>query len=512
MAQPFDVVTYDIDDLKRLLSDLSGAPRAAVESKLHLQYFDEYFSHLGAKTIVVEKEYVDRDFLEDFAAYYVRCFHEYRRFCARLHFFSSSFDASTFKTMLQERVGEARRTALQENYLGFVVVKPLPQTLIGRTCLVTYPSENRRQFPTVRQYSANLFGIPLTVESLAFQEQDTVVAACATSALWSVFHGTAECFGHAIPSPVEITKAATAPANIDTRILPNPGLSSVEMAQAIRALPLEPFLVNATDPWILRTTVYAYLRARIPVMLALELYGCSEGKEPALKGHHAVAVTGFNLCADVPAQHEPTEMLHRAVRIDRLYVHDDQVGPFARMELLPSEETVCLKSSWGHRWPEYESVNAAPKLILVPLYHKIRIPYHTIENALLPFDALLDLLRQMMPWQSRLEWDVFLTTNNEFKCDLASGDLPIDVDCRERLRVKSLPRFLWRATAWDGDQRILDLLFDATDIEQGNFVVEAISYDDTLVAVLEGLADDETIEKEFGGTSAWLIIQSFQGD
>jgi len=74
---------------------------------------------------------------------------------------------------------------LDSNYLGFMVLKPLPQTIVGRTCFKTYPDDgNRRHFPTLHKYSSNLFGLPLTVNSLAYQEQDKVVAACATSALW----------------------------------------------------------------------------------------------------------------------------------------------------------------------------------------------------------------------------------------------------------------------------------------------------------------------------------------
>src|SRR5262249_17736969 len=98
---------------------------------------------------------------------------------------------------------------------------PLPRTIVGRTCLKTYPHDSRRDFPITRDYEANLFGMPLRVESLAFQEQDSVAAACATSALWSAFHGTGKQFQHPIPSPVEISKAATAHLPLDTRTFPN---------------------------------------------------------------------------------------------------------------------------------------------------------------------------------------------------------------------------------------------------------------------------------------------------
>jgi len=127
---------------------------------------------------VVENDYIDHDFLEDFAAYYVRCFSTYSKVCARLHFFNIEFTQGDFEEYLKSSADvKISPDSLQKGYLGFVVIKPLPQTVIGRTCLKTYPPEDRRYFPIARSYNANLFGTELTIRSLAFQEQDKVVAA-----------------------------------------------------------------------------------------------------------------------------------------------------------------------------------------------------------------------------------------------------------------------------------------------------------------------------------------------
>lgn len=197
--QRYKVEPYSIDGLCDLLSVHSKAGADVVRAKQHVGYFREYFDHIGCRSIVVELEYVDRDYLEDFAAYYVRCFEGYPRFCVRLHFFAGKFGAAKFKRVLLH----TRSTAELGLYLGFVVVRPLPETIIGRTCLATYEPENgRRYYPAIRTYDVNLFGISLQVSTLAFQEQDQVVAACATSALWSGFQATARLFQHPIYSPV----------------------------------------------------------------------------------------------------------------------------------------------------------------------------------------------------------------------------------------------------------------------------------------------------------------------
>lgn len=157
MDRPFEVHPYDIAALERLLAEKSGAFVEVIHQKLHSLYFQEYFDALGAKTIIVEPDYVDRDFLEDFAGYYVRCFPDYRRKCTRLHFFARPFSEAEFEGLLSRALDDDHVRGLQDDYLGFVVVKPLPQTVVGRTCLRTYPRNGHRFYPIARLRGESLW-------------------------------------------------------------------------------------------------------------------------------------------------------------------------------------------------------------------------------------------------------------------------------------------------------------------------------------------------------------------
>lgn len=325
---PYRVEAYSIELLKTLFSEYSEASREGIDARIHAQYFEEYFNTVGACTIVVEEQYIDHDYLEDFSAYYVKCFQPYRRECTRLHFFQGCFDTVAFAAHV-DGTGDLTAEALQDQYLGFVVLKPLPASIIGRTCLTQYPDDGgRRRFPATREYEANLYGTPLRVETLAFQEQDSVTSACATSALWSALQATARLFQHHLPSPVEITKAATTNHPLRSRAFPNTdGLTVEQMAGAIRAVGLEPLHVQPANLFVLKAVVYGYLRAGIPPLLIHRLVGVRSGHQDHDFGLHAVAVTGYSLppdrqgCGDFVSD-----------SIDRFYVHDDQVGPFARMK------------------------------------------------------------------------------------------------------------------------------------------------------------------------------------
>jgi hypothetical protein len=205
---PFLVLPFTPDNLFASLGNHLVSP-AEIAAHSRAQYLSRYLDFLKARTIVVENDYTDGDYLDDFASYYVKCFRPYNRRCKRLHFFDRVFDRPEFLQLVRGELLSWYALEFKGAYLGFVIARPLPEAIIGRTLLKTYPPDNgRRNYTCTRDYKANLFGVELSVTSLPFQEQDSVLAACATVSLWSAFHKTAELFGTATPTPAEITRVA----------------------------------------------------------------------------------------------------------------------------------------------------------------------------------------------------------------------------------------------------------------------------------------------------------------
>ena len=532
----YEIQPYSIDTLKRLLAREAGTDLAIVEAKLHCAYFRDYFDKLETRTIVVEKKYVDHDYLEDFTGYYVRCFKPYNRWCTRLHFFKLEFDEKAFEELLEDPTRRRDPQLIEDEYLGFVVVKPLPKTIIGRTCLKTFPPEGRRYYPITRCYRANLFGLNLEVHSLAFQEQDKVVAACSTSALWSILQGTGMIFHHHIPSPVEITRLGTQSSQSkppETRHLPSNGLSMSQMARAIENHGLEPFYINPENEHLLKNNVYAYLQGKIPILMTIRLVDYCDGEAPKFRRDlHAVAVTGYSLGHKDPIplkkggddQDKRSGFLAKASRIDKLYVHDDQVGPFIRMEfgqtgaalMLPDDprprSSFSLSTSWKCNGGKAGIVRAVPVALMVPLYHKIRIPYSTIEDLVIAIDRVIEGIREQgaTTFKEHLEWDIHLTTLNDFKTAVRQMvDLAWEV--RRKVLLEEMPRFMWRATAYSTGEKILDLLFDATDIEQGSLLTYAIAYRENLSRIMTFMANEPEVAEKFKAKVEWKVLSWFAG-
>jgi hypothetical protein len=503
---PFEVFPYNLDHLVTLIAEGSHhQSKDEIRAKRHTEYFDHYLKKLEAKTLLVERNYIDRDFLEDYAAYYVRCFPEYRKTCIRIHVFREEFTKDAIQACLSGDETHLKVGDLKGAYLGFLVIKPLPQTVIGRTCLTTYSDNKTRHFPATREFEANLYGIRLgVVKTLPFQEQDSVVAACATSALWTLFQATSREFQHQLLTPIEITRAATHLLPTESRVIPNQGLSTHMMAHAIKSVNLEPFLIRVAEGKVLHAAIYSYVHARIPLILGIDLVEHVSGVRYARMGKHALAIVGYNL-GGLPTPLSMSGLVLRSSRIDKIYVHDDQIGPFARMELdrkrveveypgLPVREYDSLSTSW---FPDHGAgdVRAVPDILLVPLYHKVRLTWEWALKRVTEFNEALVQFTKVVPALKlhNLEWDVYLTTVNEVREELRQTP-NIAAAARFSAVTWPMPRFIWRATALRDDVPVIDVLYDATDIDTARGLAQVVFHDLLMRDFIKNMADASSID------------------
>jgi hypothetical protein len=137
-------------------------------------YLNDYLLKIKAKTVITEHEYIDKDFIIDYAKFYSRTFKKIKKTTTRYHFFNENITREEFVNGLARSENNDLQEKLQRSYLGFVVKKPiespnpLRQKLIGRTLLKTYDrfvGRDERQY-IKNLYSASLCGINLDVNSL----------------------------------------------------------------------------------------------------------------------------------------------------------------------------------------------------------------------------------------------------------------------------------------------------------------------------------------------------------
>jgi hypothetical protein len=432
-----------------------------IEGLPHVRYLHDYLASLGAKRLIVEQPYIDRDYLEDYTAHYATCYSTYDRWCKRVHFFRRPIGDEEFDQIVLGRTSEETRAEFEKDYLGFVVARPLPQAIIGRTVLRTFDDDGgHRVYRCVRTYKVNLYGLPLELPSLAFQEQDTVLGACATVALWSAFQKTADLFGTPTPTPSAITRAASDLVHYG-RSIPSDGLNVLEICRAVRQFGLEPEVIDVTPDVPVASVAYGYLRMGLPVILGVQVEGM---------GLHAITLAGYSMeqkgsaqQSEIPGGEQFIPMC--GLRIDGLYGHDDQIGPFSRLKIVPpvslggQQLPGHLEGSWQDR-ESGRTLSLFPQVIIVPVYHKIRLKFLDVLQWVTP---LHDLFRVVCSPGIEALWDIHLTFSNGLKSELRAA-VALPEPQRRNVLLAAHPRFAWRAVLRLDGVEAADVLLDATGI------------------------------------------------
>lgn len=449
----------------------------SISEKRHFSYFKRYLeTGLKAKTIVIEEEYINTDFLRDYAAYYAFCHVHYPKVCKRVHFFSTPLKESEFKKAVSGSASSFHDLA--ESYLGFIVVRPIPTTVIGFTVLKTYPQTEEgeaRYFWGVREYTVNLYGNPIKLHSLAFQEQDHVVAACATTAIWSMLNKAGSLFHMPSKSSNEITKEADTISNDGGRMFPNKGLNSLQISKAIHVSGLVTEIKPADHQLQLeggtttrvvsnayaKKILNAYSELGIPIIVILQIPSAPSN------GLHAITVSGFSRNRKIALECFPN-VNYRSDAIDKFYAHDDQWGPFAKIEF---EAVAGVRTPWTESDPNgrLSLINK----IIVSLTPKVRISYEDIESITYVLDGSLRLFFKNNI-KEEISWDIKLRYSESFKQEIIRSDLGRPK--KEEVIYANFPKYLWISSCFIGDIKILDFLFDATDVISGLEGRSIISY------------------------------------
>lgn len=487
------IVPFNEDSLANALSNDYTSPEE-IREKDHFAFFKRYLGEngLNAKTIVVEKKYISKDFLHDYADYYSLCFKDYSKYCTRVHFFGTSMDSNLLEQLVLGKLEDPRH--LMDSYLGFIVVKPIPSKVIGYTVLKHYNQINNdplRVYWGVRKYTIHIFGQEVAFDSLAFQEQDSVLAACATTAIWTMLNKASIDHHTVLKTPSQITKDAGHSFD-GSRLFPNSGLVVEQICHAIEQSGLVCELKNDQPEGSIKKHVSnkftknilnAYSGLGIPIILVVEVPSERTADDQIITGLHAITVSGFHVPGiNVKAFELDFNLNWAAESMDQIYAHDDQWGPFAKVRFLNYSE---LETDWS------VALNSSSWVrdIIVPVYPKVRISYEDIERIVRGLDPIFKLFFSINKLKDALVWDIKVMPSEEYKKIVRDSGIPDE----QKLKVlfASLPKYLWVIACCSGENKLLEISFDATDVNSGMIGETLVYYisEDLKKSLHEFLAD-----------------------
>ena len=123
---------------------------------------------------------------------------------------------------------------------------------------------------------SEIFGFPLSVHSLPYQTQDSIVAACATTAIWVSLYALNALYGTQKSSPFEITKTSVSFPGLE-RNFPSTGLNIYQIKNYFNSIGMETEFINVEmAPTFVRKdivsdAVKAYLSIGLPVIACIKL-------------------------------------------------------------------------------------------------------------------------------------------------------------------------------------------------------------------------------------------------
>jgi len=454
-------------------------------------------------SFAVEHRYIDGDYMDDHCLFYARCHRGYPNSCRRIHFFSTVCTRARLTKVIvemQERASSApgsppgpKWTSLQGDYLGFMVVRPNRRAFVGRTVLRGQPGAER-QYTCTRRYDVNLAGVSLSVDGLAFQQQDRAIAACATTALWVTLQRTSFDLGFRVPASGEITLNATRFNLEGGRSIPNSGLSMGQLCEGVRASGLDPALYEVSAaPKLMRRMCHTYLQSGLPVIAAVCFYDARE-YEAAIRQNrtaaprleynsgHAIALVGYKLDpkrdrttpVEVDAGQGKTcisSVLMSGETAWEFYAHDDRLGPYARVK--------SLAPPWGTsdvsiEWPSPQPAEVARVMyLLVPVYPKIRLGFHDMEDKSL--GLLRGLAKVGLPDVPDLELDFAIRRGRDYRSQLIKSQpaMPAQV-LYNMLASGSVARYVGVCSVSFNNSPFMDVLFDTTESTLAESIVGVV--------------------------------------
>lgn len=376
----------------------------------------EVAREVGAKSVVIEKQYHCKDYRSEYVSSYAHQLHPPAVASHRLHFFGSLVRRDDLTDLANRR------------YLGYIVCRPPSLPIVGRTMLIP-PRDLRASIRTWARETVHLFGQPLEVRAAPFMQQDNQVDICAHVCAWMV-HFTM------FLREREVARAVIAEFPIRTGSFANParpvqgdGVTARDAERLLAALglPSQPIDCGVSDDGLepLEPLPYPWGPQRpweLPDFPRGDSFSRRSIGELACRylnsgyplyvdiGGHSVVVCGYQ-AADDPDRH----MIY--------FGHDDSSGPYVEL-------------------PDPRGPKDAWEWIVCPLPEQVALTPRAAESvALAKFQEAFDLVTAESVGRSGTEdWGVdrvaalmnrgvlkrrtYLVQANEWKRDLALRGMP----------------------------------------------------------------------------------------
>ncbi len=388
-----------------------------------------------AKSIVIEPNYVCKDHRNLHSYFYSKKFKERSSVCVRAHFFD--------RTGIKRPDLMENPERLNDNYIGYSVIRPVSERCLGRTVIDPYKVGRKVKdgFYMLRtQFKSHLNGPTLNVCGYPYMSQDTEATVCAHTALWSMCRYLSERYTvYPETYPYDFITGTT---DTDGRTAPYRGMTYTDYSRLLTQFGCHPeilFMREETTNW------WGKKSSTLSAEKFMRLCTYVESGFPVLASYrgHVVSVVGHTI--DHTRKPKPNKhgWIDSSGYLKQFVVVDDNFFPYRLLGYQGDP------GNYGGVYPAGGYAMESLYTAVCPLPEKVYLPS---EQAREQCEALLKTLIATHPAEvtagktNPLVTRLFVTTASAFKRrklekSLAGGKVtdPFAV----KIADMHLPHFLW---------------------------------------------------------------------
>lgn len=387
----------------------------------------------AVKGVLIERNYIDKDYRSTFYNFYAKKGQNYRSDCVRLHFFDQTVTFDKTGTRLN---GKDER--LDDHYFGYMVLRPTGIATIGRSVVSPDVRRGASGFTISADHKVHLLGYTLRVQGFPSMDQHNDISVCAHAACWSILRHYSE--RHSIYrefSTHDITMMAQQfnPGGL----VPSRGLEVSHAERVFQEAGTFPYHVARDITGTLDVSFYRQLCAYIES--GFPLFAAMHGRK------HAIAVTGYAWRAAVTGS--VAGLRYAWDEVKSLVVVDDNYLPY-----------LSIATKGGAPYSA-EAIDA----FIVPLPEKIFYPADAVDR-LAPTLFLLGAAIGLPPKDQTII-RYFITTGSALRRFMRDRHSEFDPKLIETVMTLPFAQFIWivefsTEAEWAAGQIAARAVLDAT--------------------------------------------------
>jgi len=393
-----------------------------------IKHFDRLKEELY---LVAETNYIDKVYRDSYYHYYSSKLSNYKRNCVRISLFAGEIKMEEFRD-------EAFHHKLQDQYRGFIVLRPNEPHIIGRSVVSPLALQDTDFNCCTATFDNTVNSVKLKVDGFPHSSQDTETLACAETTLWALMeyysHRYAE-YRPTLPSKIIHTLNRVS----FERQIPSKGLNVQQLSYALKEFGFGA-RIYSKDQYgeDFELLLSCYVESGIPLIIAMENRPEGTiGHSLLCVGHEKVTSDMIEKLSEVPIA---KEVLRETAKKSNIifYDYDSVSKKFLFVDdNFPVYQKAYLNTPAAHYSGNWH--NCVISYFIVPLYPKIHLEAFEAKNFVSQF-----LVTGPVPLQNNTNVLVrtYLASSRSFKDKLAINK-SFSGDIRDIILEMAMPKFIW---------------------------------------------------------------------